>query len=163
MPRPVDLLGSGIKAKGFTAYYERRFMDDTAALAGQVRLGSSSTDTRMSAGVVGKRWMPDAEVMLLAEIDLVRQSFADSAGPLRDQLAGYAGASKTVARGWMVGAAVHRWQPDLRVRSARDAFEINVQYFPLAHLELHLLTRIGGEGDFEDPALLSLLQLHYYL
>jgi len=163
VPRPVDLLGSGIKAKGITAYYERRFLDDTAAFALQTKLGFSSTDTRLSAGVVGKRWMPGAEVMLLAELDVVRQSFADSAGPLRYQLAAYAGASKMVARGVMVGAAVHRWQPDLRVRSSRDAFEVNLQYFPVAHLELHLLTRVGGEGDFEDPGLLSLLQLHYYL
>jgi len=163
VPRPVDLLGSGIKASGLTAYYERRFMDDTAALAVQTRLASSSTDARLSGGLVGKRWMPEAEVLLLAEVNLVRQSFADAAGPVRYQLAGYAGVSKTIVQGWMVGAAVHRWQPDLRVRSARDAFEVNLQYFPLAHLELHLLTRIGGEGDFEDPGLLSLLQLHYYL
>ena len=63
----------------------------------------------------------------------------------------------------MVGAAVHHWHPDLRLRSARDAFEVNVQYFPRAHFELHLLTRVSGEGDFETPSLLSLLQLHYYL
>lgn len=163
VPRPVEFLGSGIKASGVTGYLERRFMEDTAALGAQVRVGTSSTDTRISAGVVGKRWMPGAEVMLLGELNLVRQSFADAAGPLRYQLAGYAGASKMVARGVMLGAAVHRWQPDLRVRSARDALELNLQYFPMAHLELHLLTRIGGEGDFDDPGLLSLLQLHYYL
>lgn len=163
VPRPADLLGAGIKASGLAAYYERRFMDDTAALAVQTRLATSSVDTRLAAGIVGKRWMPGAEVMLLAEIDLVRQSFADSIGPLRYQLAGYAGASKTVARGWMVGAAVHHWQPDLRVRSSREAFELNVQYFPVAHLEIHVLTRVGGAGDLDDPGLLSLLQLHYYL
>ncbi|MBA3461166.1 MAG: hypothetical protein H0T46_14475, partial [Deltaproteobacteria bacterium] len=81
----------------------------------------------------------------------------------RYQLAAYAGASKMVATGVMVGAAVHRWKPDLRLRSSRDAFEVNIQYFPKAHLELHLLTRIAGEGDFDNPGVLSLLQLHYYL
>ena len=63
----------------------------------------------------------------------------------------------------MVGAAVHRWQPDFRSRTTRDAVELNLQYFPIAHLELHLLTRVSGEGDFDDPGLLSLLQVHYYL
>jgi hypothetical protein len=58
---------------------------------------------------------------------------------------------------------VHRWQPDLRLRTSRDALEVNVQYFPIAHVELHLLTRVGGEGDLGDPGLLSLLLLHYYL
>lgn len=163
VPRPVDLLGAGPRARGVAAYVERRVLDDTAAIAGQARLGVTDVDARVTAGVVGKRWFPEAEVMLLGEVDLVRQTFADDAGPTRYQLAAYAGASTFVTRGVMVGAAVHRWQPDLRVRGARDAVELNVQYFPLAHLELHLLTRVSGAGDFETPGLLSLLQLHYYL
>jgi hypothetical protein len=100
--------------------------------------------------------------MLLGEVDLQRQSFSDVGGT-RWQLASYLGASTFVAQGWMVGAAVHHWQPDLTLRSARDAFEVNVQYFPRAHFELHLLARASGEGDFDDPSFLTLLQLHYYL
>lgn len=163
VPRPVDLLGSGVRAKGIAAYYERRLADGAAAVAPQVRLAVSSADTRVAAGAVGKWWVAGAELMLLGELDLQRQSFADASGPTRYQLAGYLGASRFVTRGVMVGAAVHRWQPDLRLRSSRDAFQIDVQYFPIAHVELHLLTRVGGEGDFDHPGVLSLLQLHYYL
>ncbi len=163
VPRPVEFLGAGLKATGVTAYYERRLFDETAAIAGQARVATSSTDSRVTAGIVGKRWFEEAEVMLLGELDLQRQAFADNAGPTRYQLAGYFAASRFVARGVMVGAAIHRWQPDLRVHSARDAYEVNIQYFPRAHLELHLLTRVAGSGDFDDPGLLTLLQLHYYL
>jgi hypothetical protein len=163
VPRPIEFLGAGVRARGVALYYERRMFDDTAALAFQARLADSPDDHRLLGGVVGKRWFADAGVMLLGELDLQRQSFTAPRSPTRYQLAGYGGASKFVARGWMVGAAVHHWQPDLRVRSARNAAEINVQYFPRAHLELHLLTRAGGSGDFEDPGLLTLLQLHYYL
>ncbi len=161
--RPLEVLGSGVKAKGITVYVERRFLHEMAALAGQARVAISPADRRVTAGLVGKRWFPEAEVMLLGELDLQRQTFADHVGPTRYQLAAYGGASTIVARGWMVGAAVHRWQPDLRLHSARDALEVNVQYFPRAHLELHLLSRVGGSGDFDDPSLLTLLQLHYYL
>jgi hypothetical protein len=163
VPNPIAFLGAGVQATGATAYFERRFLEDTAALAGQARVAVSSTDARVTAGVIGKRYLEGAGLMLLAELDLQRQSFADAIGPTRYQLAGYLGASRFVTDGVMVGAAVHHWQPDLRLRSARDAFEINVQYFPRAHLELHLLTRIGSAGDFDDPGLLTLLQLHYYL
>lgn len=163
VPRPIEFLGAGKKAKGIAAYYERRFLDGNAALAAQARFASSSTDTRVVGGVVGKRWFPDAGVMLLGELDLQRQAFADAAGPTRYGLAAYAGASKFVARGVMVGAAVHRWHPDLRLRSSRDAAELNAQYFVRAHVELHLLLRVGGSGDFDDPGVLSFLQLHYYL
>ncbi len=163
VPRPIEFLGSGVRAKGVAAYYERRLLDDEAALAVQARLAVSPDDTRLVVGVVGKRWFPKAGVMLLGELDLQRQTFADEIGPVRYQLAAYAGASKFVARGWMVGAAVHRWDPNLRLRSSRDAVELNLQFFPRAHLELHLLTRLSGAGDFEGPAALTLLQLHYYL
>ena len=161
VPRPIDLLGSGVKARGVAVYYERRFMDDTVALAPQAKVAVAPDDTRVSAGLVGKRWLPAAGLMLLGELNVQRQSFA--AGPTRYQLASYLGASRFVAQGVMVGAALHRWQPDLRLRSVRDAAEVNVQYFPNAHLELHLLTRISDEGDLDSPGVLALLQLHYFL
>jgi hypothetical protein len=163
VPRPIEFLGAGVKARGVAAYVERRLLEDTTAIAGQARLAVSANDARIAAGVVGKRWWSGPGLMLLAELDLQRQAFADDAGPTRYQLAGYLGATRTVARGVLVGAALHRWQPDLRLRSSRDAVEINVQYFPTAHVELHLLTRVSGEGQLDDPGLLSMLQLHYYL
>ena len=161
VPRPIEFLGAGKKAKGVAAYYERRLFDDTAAIGLQSRLAIASTDNRLAVGAAGKRWFSDAEVLLLGELDLQRQSFTD--GPTRYQLAGYLGASKTITRGVMVGAALHRWQPDLRLRSARDAVELNLQYFPRAHFELHLLVRASGQGDYDHPGLLTFLQAHYYL
>jgi len=163
VPRPAEVLGAGVKGRGVAAYYERRFLDDTAALAGQARVARSPDDTRVAAGLVGKRYFADAELMVLAELDLQRQAFDVATSPTRYQLAAYLGASRFVAEGVMVGAALHRWQPDLRLRSARDAFEIDVQYFPRAHLELHLLTRVAAAGNYDDAGLLALLQLHYYL
>lgn len=162
IPRPVDFLGAGVKASGIAGYYERRLMNDTAAIAGQFRIGVSGDDTRVAFGVVGKRYLTEAKLMVLAELDLQRQSFADVDGT-RWQLASYVGASTFVARGWMVGGALHHWSPDITLRSARDAAEVNVQYFPKAHFELHFITRASGEGDFEEPSLLAMLQLHYYL
>ena len=161
MPRPIELLGAGPKAKGLAGYYERRLVDDTAAIAVQARLAVASVDTRLALGAIGKRWFADAEVLLLAEVDLQRQDFSD--GPTRYQLAGYLGASKLVVPGVMAGAALQRWQPDLLLRSARDAFEVNLQYFPSAHFELHLLVRASGQGDHDRPGLLAFLQGHYYL
>jgi hypothetical protein len=162
VPRPVEVLGSGVKASGVAGYYERRVWEDSAAFGGQFRVGVSPDDTRVMVGGVAKRYMREAELLLLAEIDLQRQSFDDVAAT-RWQLASYFGASKFVAKGWMVGGALHHWHPDLTLRSARDAAEVNVQFFPHAHFELHFLTRVTGEGDFDTPSLLTFLQLHYYL
>jgi hypothetical protein len=163
VPRPIDVLGSGVMARGAAIYAERRILDGTAAIAGQARVAISDADARAALGVVGKRWWSGAGVLLLAELDLQRQAFADAIGPTRYQLAGYLGASKAVARGVLVGASIHRWQPDLRLRTARDAAQVDVQVFPRAHFELHWLTRVSGSGDYDDPGVLSMLQLHYYL
>ena len=163
-PSPVRRLGSGVEATGAALYYERRLLDATALLAGQARVAISDDDGRALVGVVGKRWFEGAGLMVMAELDLQRQWFDAARGPTRYQLAGYLGASKEVVHGVQVGAALQRWQPDLSLRSARDAFELNVQYFPVAHVELHLLGRASAVGnDLDDPGLLALLQLHYYL
>lgn len=161
VPRPIEFLGSGSRASGANAYYERRLDDGNAAIAGQARLAVAESEARVAAGVVGKRWFQGAGVMLLAELDLQRQSF--DVGPTRYQLAGYASASKFVMPGVMVGGGVHHWQPDLRLRSTRDAVQLDVQYFPIAHVELHLLTRLSAAAELDEPSLLTFLQLHYYL
>jgi hypothetical protein len=162
VPQPVPVLGSGVRARGAAVYVERRVLEDTATVAVQSRVALGPDDGRALLGAVGKRWFPQAGVMLMGELDLQRQWF--DGGPTRYQLAGYLGASKTVVHGVMVTAALHRWQPDLTLRSSRDALELNVQYFPRAHFELHLLGRAQASGnDLDDPGLLTLLQLHYYL
>lgn len=158
----IPFQGARSNASGAAAYYERRIDNGNAALAGQARVAVADVDARVTAGVVGKRWFSEAEVMLLGEVDLQRQSFGDR-GPTRYQLATTLGASKFVIPGVMVGGTFHHWQPDLRLRTNRDAFQIDVQYFPIAHLELHLLTRLSGSADFDNPGFLSFLQLHYYL
>jgi len=161
VPRPIEFLGAGTLARGVTLYAERRFADGTFALAGQARGAFGPDDTRLLVGTVMRRWFSDAKVLLLGELDVQRQSF--DVGPTRYQLAGYLGASTFLTRGVMLGAGLHRWQPDLRARTSRDAIELNVQVFPRAHVELHLIGRIAGAGDFDDPSTLAMLQLHYYL
>lgn len=162
-PQPVPLLGSGPRAYGATAYYERRVAEGAAAWGVQSKLAITGEDVRVSAGAVGKLWIERAGLLLLAELDAQRQSF--DTGPARLQLAGYLGASRLLLPGWMLTAAVQHWEPDLTLRSsARAAAELNVQWFASAHLELHWLGRLEAVGnDFDHPGLLGLLQLHYFL
>lgn len=163
VPRPVPFLGAGPLAKGVAASYERRVLGLTAAVGGSVRYARSDDEARTTAGVIGKRWFERAGLLLLGELDLQRQTF-DGGAPARWQLASYLGATQTVTRGVLVGFGLHRWQPDLGLRTARDAVELDVQYFPRAHVELHLLNRAAAVGnDLDAPAWFSMLQLHYYL
>jgi hypothetical protein len=164
VPNPIAFLAAGVRATGVAAYAERRILDEDAVVGGQARVAVSGADTRFTVGVVGKRWFPRAGLLFMGEVDLQLQTFAADAGPRRFQLATYLSATQRLARGIELGVALHRWHPDLGVRSARDALEINLQYFPRAHLELHLLARVDAQGnDLDAPGVLALLQLHYYL
>jgi len=163
VPQPIAFLGAGYRAKGLAATYERRLADDTALLGAQTRVAASPDEARYTIGSFGKWWWKGSGLEWLAELDLQRQTFR--VGPSRTQVAAYLGASRWVARGWLITGAAHAWEPDVTLRKARrDAVEIDLQYFPRAHLELHLLTRVAEQGNaIDDPGFLSLLQLHYYL
>ena len=162
VPQPIALLGSGVRRAGGIAQLEHRW--DALLLGGQGRVAVGPDDALFTLGGMAKRWFPEAGVLLLAELDLQRQTFRGH-GPGRTQIAGYLAASTWATRGVLVSSGVHLWEPDLTLRStSRQAFEVAAQYFPWAHFEVHLLLRASAAGGtVEDPSYLSLLQAHYYL
>ncbi len=164
VPNPVPYTGAGPAATGATAYLERRFAADTRAIAGQAKVAVTGEDRRYTVGAVGKWWLEGPGLMVLSELDAQVQTFP-GAGAARLQLVAYLGVTRMWLPGWMIGAAVQRWDPDLTLRgSSRNALELNLQAFPFAHGEAHLLLRLEATGgDTFQPNALSLLQLHYYL
>ena len=162
-PQPSPYLGAAPRAFGGTLYYERRALDDTAAWAAQARVAATSEDVEYTAGGIGKLWLEGAKLMLLGELDVALQTF--DVGPAREKVTSYLGATYFAMQGLMVGAAVNVWEPDVTLSgSSRSAADLNVQYFPWAHFELHLLGRIDARAlDLGDPGFLGLLMFHYYL
>jgi hypothetical protein len=163
-PDPTPFLGAAPDDYGIALYYEHRVHDDAAAWAAQARVMGGPDDRRAMIGGVGKYWIESKKTMLLGEIDLGEQTFPHG-GPARAQLAGYGGASWMPKTGWMLGADLQLWKPDLALTGdSRTGESINVQWFFRAHWEAHLLTRVEEQAlRFGHPELLTLLQLHYYL
>ncbi len=164
VPNPVANTGAGPRATGATAYYERRLAADTRAIAAQAKVAVTGDDRRYTVGAVGKWWLEGPALMVLSELDAQVQTFAGD-GAARLQLIGYLGVTRMMLPGWMIGGAVQRFAPDLMLRgSTRTAVELDLQAFPWAHVEVHLLMRAEATGgDTLTPNLLSLLQLHYFL
>jgi len=158
---PIPLTGAGARATGGTAYAERRF--DATVVAANARFAMTDDDRRVLLGAIGKHWLEGPGLMLTGELDLQRQSF--SPGTTRFQVLGSAQVTKLIMPGYMIGAMIQRWDPDLSLGGAsRTAIQLDAQWFPYAHLELHLLTRLEATGDeATHPDRLALLQLHYYL
>jgi hypothetical protein len=163
-PDPAPILGDAPDDFGMAAYYEARVHDDQAAWAVQTRVMGGPDERRATLGGVGKWWIPSHKAMLLGELDVTEQTFPQG-GPARTQIAGYLGATYMRLPGWMVGADLQTWKPDLTLTGdSRTGESINVQWFPRAHWEVHLLTRLEQQAlRFGHPELLTLLQLHYYL
>lgn len=168
---PRSFLGQA-SDDGVAAYWEHRDEDATTAFGAQTKLTVSATDRRAWAGAVYKRWMEESRLMVLGELDLGVQDFpappstsAALAPAPRAQLVGYLGATYFARQGLLIGGAVQAYDPDLALEAtSRAAAEVNVQWFPIPHLELHLLTRLEAVGlDVDDTQALTLLQLHYFL
>jgi hypothetical protein len=163
--RPPDILfGNGPRHRGGTVYYEKRLGEGSnIAVGGQARAGFGSQDRQYTAGGIGKYYLDRAQLLFMGELDLGYQDFTFGAAG-RPQLAAYLSASHWPMTGLMVGAALQRYDQDLKVKDvARDAAQLSVQYFPLAHWEVQVLGRVEWQGDYADPINLILAQLHYYL
>ena len=162
-PVPYALQGNGVRRYGGAAYGEKRILDNHALVGAQVKAGFGDVDRQYLAGGLGKYYFEDADVLLMGELDLSLQDFDH--GPTRPQLVGYLGATWWPIQGLMLGSAIQRYDEDLTVRrTARDAIEATVQYFPLAHWEIMLLGRAEAQSNnYGDAGTMAMLQLHYYL
>jgi hypothetical protein len=163
-----DLLQSvGARESGGAAYFERRFTGEgpvSGALAGQARVGIGKEMTRFQGGAVGKLWIEPAKILLLGEADLIRQEVS-AASYGQNQFVSYVGPSWLPVRGLMLGVAYERFQENLSVSTtARNAYDVELNFFPWAHFELVGFFRYQMVGSAGQPAAtLFMAQLHYYL
>jgi hypothetical protein len=155
----------GQGGRGAAARFEHRPLP-WLAWGAQARVSVGSEDTTVQGGLIGKAYFDGPRIQLLAEVDLVRQTFKDAA-PGRNQLAAYLGGAWFPIRGLMAQLMLERWDEDLaRKGVARDALGAELSWFPTAHVELSLYGRyvmLGTGSDDGSPSQVVLLQGHYYL
>ena len=152
----------GSDEKGFAAYMETRFRDDTAALAGQMRIAVAPGVTKLMTGAVGKLYLERLRTQLFGEVDLVNQIFTELDDTGRVQIVGAAGLSVFPVPGVMATLIGERNQVDVQVPDAWTAATALVNWLPYAHVELQLMERLqfptGG-----SPANTLFFQIHYFL
>jgi hypothetical protein len=160
---PLRSVGPG--EYGFAGYGEVR-LAKMSALAGQVRVGVGSLESRYQAGAIGKLWVEKAKLLLLGEGDFIRQQFS-TASYVQNQFVSYLGVNFFPIRGLMGSVAYERFQENLSVSATgRNAYDLQLNFFPWAHCEAVLLGRyqLTGSGATDGgTATLLMLQVHYYL
>jgi hypothetical protein len=151
----------GSEEAGVAGYYERRVLDDRAAIAVQAKYGAARGVSRTIGGLIGKLWLAPVKALLLAEGNLVHLE-TDLVGG-RAQFVGVAGVALLPARGLIVTLLGERNQEDLRVRGAVwNAATGLLSWFPYPHVELQLMGRLQfPSGGNVAPSLL--VQAHYFL
>jgi hypothetical protein len=152
----------GSDEKGFAAYMETRFRDDTAALAGQMRIAVAPGVTKLMTGAVGKLYLERLRTQLFGEVDMVNQIFTELDDTGRVQIVGAAGVSVFPLPGVTATLIGERNQVDVQVPDAWTAATALVNWLPYAHVELQLMERLqfptGG-----SPANTFFFQVHYFL
>jgi hypothetical protein len=152
----------GSNEKGFAAYLETRFHDDTIALAGQMRLAISPGVTKMMGGLVGKGYIEPLHTLLLGEVDVVNNVYTDLNDYSSTQIVGAAGFTVFPVAGVMITLLGERNQVDVQINDAYTAGTLLVNWFPYAHFEMQLMERVqyptGGSANNT-----LFFQVHYFL
>ena len=161
---PDPLQSVGMRGSGGAVYGERRFAS-MVAVALQSRVSVASEQKLIEGGALGKVWLEGAHMLAMGELDFLHRSV--TGGASYSQTVAFLGLTFFPIKGLMAGAAFEQYQEDIRVGTlARNAFDLEINLFPWAHVEFVLLGRYqitgGGNADGE-AASLGMLQLHYYL
>jgi hypothetical protein len=163
---PEFIASVGPHESGFVGYGEKRF-NGMASLGAQTRIAIATEQSRYQGGAVGKLWVEKVRLLFMGEGDFIRQQLR-LANVGQNQFVSYLGATFFI-RGVLFGGAYERFQEDLAVKeTGRNAFDLQLNVFPYAHIELVLLGRYQKAGTplaGSDPTAgwLGMLQLHYYL
>jgi hypothetical protein len=158
---PDVLRHIGSSEAGGAAYYERRLLEQTAAIGLQTRYASGKGYQSLTEGTVAKYYVAPLKTLFLAEGDLVQMMAAKS--PLTLQLVALAGASVLPARGVMISLFGERKQDSLTIRqSSWNAFTALLGWFPVPHAELQLMARLQ-QAEGVATAKTLFLQVHYFL
>jgi len=154
---------------GAAAYAELRLNEQTA-IGGELLYGASDFDQRLRYGVIAKRFIPRANLLLQAEVQLVNQLIDETAtnpdGGAPLQVVG------TLVGTWMINdflmldVGLGHFDSNVRIRDIdRNGLDVNLHYFMTSHIELVWNARVEtfGFGDGGPTGGYSLLQLHYRL
>lgn len=157
---PDFLRDMGGNERGFAGMLEVR-VGDASALGIQTRIGQQTDLTRFIGGAFAKTWIEPAKLMLMAEGDLIHNTFGGDV-TARQQAVAYLGATLLPIKGIWVSAYGEFSQTSLNVKdTATTAGTLQLNWFPCPHFELVLLGRQQMTG--QDAMRTAFFQVHYYL
>lgn len=149
------------RGNGAALYVEKR-VGETFAIGAQGRFADSDQDRRTQGGLTAKLWIEQAKVLVQAEGGYTNQDF--DAGPARSQLVAQLLATWFFKNGYFLDVGLGQYDADISLKDQdRTSIDANLHWFPWAHGEVVLMTRIQtiGFGNGGPGSGFALLQFHY--
>ena len=160
---PVD------HSSGAMVYVEAR-PRETIAVGAEGMFKKSVDEKSFGGGVTGKLYVPEANLLIQAEVQFINQlidkSSLNAAGGAPLHIVGYLLGSLSLKSWLMLDIGLGHYDSNLRIKNLdRDAADINLHLFLDSHLELVLMNRIEmlALGNGGPTSGWTLLQLHYRL
>ena len=144
------------------AFYGEVRIGRNAALGGEAKYASDDDTNRTYLGVTGKVYVPSANLLVLAEGQLVQQKLVVSDRSY-NQLLGYIMASRPIKQAWLLDAGIGHYTQDTKVKgNYRDCVDVNLHWFTTSHIEFLATSRLEIVNSGPNGGYL-LAQLHYRL
>ncbi|HTL36568.1 MAG TPA: hypothetical protein VL326_25720, partial [Kofleriaceae bacterium] len=152
------------KGDGGALYAEAR-MGTHAAIGAEGKLSSADDETNRYTGLTGKYNIEGADLLLLAEGELIHRKIKAGAGDDFNQLAGYLMASKPLPKNLQLDVGVGHFTQDTRVKGLyRDCLDANLHFYATSHAEFLFTGRVELLDLGKSPmGGYALAQLHYRL
>ena len=158
-----DSIASAVEHGDGGALYAEARLGEHAAIGVEGKYSGSDELHTSLGGVTGKAYVPSADLLLQAEVEVAHDRVV--AGGSANRVMGYVLATRTVTDGWLLDVGVGHYTQDTSVQGLyRDCLDANLHWFTTSHIELLLNTRLEALDHGAGPiGGYALLQLHYRL
>ena len=159
------LIDPVVHDSGVAAYAELR-IDPRLQLGGEAMVTSADGHARVRGGATAKRYVPEADLLIQAELQVVHQQVAGGHAP--NQIVGYAMASKFLGSAFLLDVGLGHYDENVAISGLdRDAVDLNLHWFVTSHVEFVWQNRIEvlglGQSTGGPTAGWSLIHGHYRL
>jgi hypothetical protein len=159
------LIDTVVHDSGGAGYAEVR-LNPRLQVGGELMVTSSEGELRVRGGATGKLYLPSADGLIQAELQIVHQQVNGQRGP--NQIVSYVMATKFFGPALMLDVGVGHFDENADISGLkRDAIDVNLHFFLDSHLEVVWQNRLEVLGIAESSGgptgAWSLLHLHYRL
>ena len=138
------LIDPVVHDSGVAGYFEAR-PTEQLAVGAEAMVTSSDGLARVRGGATAKLYLPSAEVLLQAELQVVHQQVNGKGGP--NQLVGYLMGSRSFGSAFLLDVGLGHYDENMAIQGLdRDGVDVNLHWFVTSHFELVLQNRVEGIG-----------------